>query len=241
MTSSLPKGAAMRAIVKALATVCVVLLHAVPAGAADDRADQVYVRGSIWTGDAQIPHAVALAVRGDRIIAVGSQADVQPLITRRTEIVDLGGARILPGLIDNHTHFIDGGLSLRSVQLRDVASRGEFARRIADAAAKAEPEEWILYGSWDHELWGGELPHREWIDKAAGTVPVFVYRYDGHMALANTVALQRAGIGERTANPTGGSIVRDAQGRATGVLKDTAMELVQRVIRRRARNRWTRP
>ncbi len=135
-----------------------------------------------------------------------------------------------PGLIDNHTHCLSGGFGLASVALRDARTPAAFTERIGEFAAKLPAGRWILNGDWDHELWGGELPHRDWIDEVTRETPVLVTRLDGHMALANSAALALAGIDAETATPDGGEIVRDPDGRPTGVLKDTAMELVWAVV-----------
>jgi len=186
-------------------------------------ADIVMVGGVVWTGTGAT--ATAVAIRGDRIVAVGDDAAVERLAGPGTERIDIAGRFVVPGFIDNHTHFIDGGFELAGVQLRDAATPAEFARRIADQARR-HPGEWIQGGTWDHELWGGELPHRSWIDSVTGQTPVFVSRLDGHMGLANGRALELAGVTERTPDPEGGTIVRDRNGRPTGVLKDAAMRLV---------------
>jgi predicted amidohydrolase YtcJ len=191
-------------------------------------ADKIYLNARIWTGRHEAPYAEAIAVGGERILAAGSRKDVEALRAQQTQVVDLKGAFVVPGFIDNHVHFINGGLALSQVDLRDAATPEEFTRRIA-AAAKAQPGKWITDGNWDHELWG-KLPTREWIDAVTPTTPVLVFRLDGHMALANSLALKLAGITDATADPQGGTIVRDENGRATGVLKDTAFNLVTRII-----------
>ncbi|MET0534226.1 MAG: amidohydrolase family protein, partial [Steroidobacter sp.] len=185
----------------------------------------IYLNGDIWTGDAQQPKAEAIAVAEGNIIAVGSTAEVRKLATPTTRVVDLQKARVVPGLIDNHVHFISGGLALAQVDLRDATSQAEFTRRIVQAAAKLPKGRWIKDGNWDHESWGGQLPTRDWIDEDTPATPVFVNRLDGHMALANSLVLKLAGIDEKTPDPVGGAIVRDAAGRPTGVLKDAAMLL----------------
>ena len=179
----------------------------------------------IWTGDTERPWAEAMAVDGERILAVGSDDDVAPYIGERTEVLD-SGALIVPGFIDTHVHFLDGGEALESVQLRDVTSREQFRQRFADYVETIEPGEWILGGTWDHEAWGGELPTRNWIDDLTPENPVWVQRLDGHMALANSLTLSIAGVDADTPDVAGGEIVRDADGRPTGVLKDNAMEPV---------------
>lgn len=193
-------------------------------------ADAIYVNGNFWTGDAQQPKAEAIAVLDGNIVAVGSTARIRKLADRNARIIDLQRAHVVPGFIDNHVHFISGGLALDQLDLRDVRTSAEFSRRIAQAAAKLPKGRWIKDGNWDHESWGGELPTRDWIDKDTPATPVFVSRLDGHMALANSLVLELAGIDEKTPDPVGGTIVRDASGRPTGVLKDTAMQLVTKVI-----------
>lgn len=143
-------------------------------------------------------------------------------------MVDLGGRLAVPGFIDNHTHFISGGFQLSRVQLRDAASPEEFARRIASHAA---PGKWVTGWGWDEQLWNPyRLPDRSLIDPLTPASPVFVSRMDAHMALANSVALKLAGITRETPDPPGGTIVRDAGGEPTGLLKDAAMSLVKAVV-----------
>ena len=168
--------------------------------------------GRVWTGDA---FADSVAIEGNRIVAVGGGG---------RSGIDLRGRLVVPGLIDNHVHFIDGGMQLSRVQLRDAASPEEFSRRIA-----AHPADWILGGGWDHTIWSPpELPTRRLVDVVGGSV--FVTRLDMHMGLANARALQLVGITRDTADPSGGTIVRDEHGEPTGILKDEAMTLVERVI-----------
>lgn len=131
--------------------------------------------------------------------------------------------------MDSHTHFLAGGFELAGVQLRDAGTPAEFARRIGEYARR-RPGEWVLGGTWDHQLWGGELPRRDWIDSLTPGSPVFVSRLDGHMGLANSRALELAGVTAETGDPPGGTIVRYADGRPTGILKDAAQALVERVI-----------
>ena len=144
-------------------------------------------------------------------------------------VIDGRGQMMVPGFIDAHVHFLDGGFGLASVQLRDARTPAEFIARIKAFAAAAPPGAWITAGDWDHEQWGGELPRRDWIDSVTPNNPVWVNRLDGHMRLANTLALRAAGVTRETPEVAGGTIVRDAQGEPTGVLKDNAMPLVGRV------------
>lgn len=187
------------------------------------------VNARVWTGDRTTPWAEAIAVSGEHIAAVGSNDDVRRRAAGVTPI-DAGGRLVVPGFIDTHVHFVDGGFRLASVQLRDAKTREEFVSRIQAFAATQPAGSWITGGDWDHSLWGGALPSREWIDGVTPNHPVWVNRLDGHMALANSVALEAAGVTRDTPNVAGGEIVRGAGGEPTGLLKDNAMALVDRVV-----------
>ena len=193
-------------------------------------ADLVITRANVWTGNPLQPAANAIAIVGDRIVDVGDADRVEPWRGPATTVIDAEGRRVLPGFNDAHVHLIDGGTALDNVSLKDADTPAEFTRRIGERA-KTKPGDWILGGEWDDQRWTpAQLPTRQLIDTATNATPVFVSRYDGHMALANSTALGRAGITEHTPDPPGGTIVRDAQGVPTGVLKDAAMEFVARVI-----------
>jgi hypothetical protein len=194
-------------------------------------ADLVITHARVWTVDKARPRAEAVAIVGQRIAAVGSAAEIAQWVGPETQKVDARGASVLPGFIDAHVHLSTGGFDLSGVQLKDAQSREEFVQRIAAFARTRPKGEWILGGTWDHENWpGAPLPERSWIDAVTPDHPVFVSRYDGHMALANSLALKLAGLTRDTATPAGGSIVRDASGEPTGALKDAARGLVERVI-----------
>lgn len=197
----------------------------------ENPADVIFLDGTVWTGvPGDSPHE-ALAVKDGLVQLVGSNREVRALRGRETEVVRLRDGMVLPGFIDAHTHFIPGGFQLSSVNLRDADSREAFGRRMVEFVRTRSPGEWITGGDWDHELWGGELPHRDWIDAATLSNPVLVSRLDGHMALANSLALELAGITRATPPPPGGEIVLDPEtGEPTGILKDEAMSLVSRVI-----------
>ena len=192
-----------------------------------ERADLVFTNAAVWTAAPSQPEAQAVAVIKDRIVRVGSAEAVGPLIGPDTKVIDLGGKLLLPGFIDNHTHFMSGGFQLQSVDLRSATTQEEFARRIRERAAR-RPGIWITGGDWDHDNWpGGKLPAKDLIDPVTPKTPVFVSRYDGHMALVNSHVLKLAGITKDTPDPPGGTIVRDpATGDPTGILKDEAMSLV---------------
>jgi predicted amidohydrolase YtcJ len=190
------------------------------------KVDKLYVNAKIWTGDTSNPSATVMAIKGEKIVYVGNDA------TKFTanETIDVGGKLLLPGLTDNHTHFLSAGYSLSSVKLKDAMTKQEFINRIA-AFCKSKPDDtWVMEGSWDHENWGGELPSKEWIDSVCGDHPIFLSRYDGHMAFANSKALQLAGLDKNTVSPDGGVLVKDKNGEPTGIVKDAAMNLIIKAI-----------
>lgn len=194
-------------------------------------ADLVIVNAKIWTVDKGHPTAQAVAVLGDRIVAVGTNTEVEAWHGSSTRVMDAGGKLLLPGFNDAHVHFVDGGLQLDAVQLNDATSAEEFVRRIGERAKKTAKGEWILGGDWDETKWSpATLPTKELIDPATPNTPVFLSRYDGHMALANSAALRLAGVTAQTPDPPGGNIVRDGQGNPTGALKDAAMDYVYKII-----------
>ena len=194
--------------------------------------DLIIVNAAVRTLDDANPAAEAVAVSGTRISAVGGSAELRALAGAKTRVIDVGGKSVLPGFNDAHVHWLMGGYSITNVDLRSATSRDEFTRRIADFAKKIPKGRWILGGDWDHEKFpGAALPTKEWIDAATPDHPVFVNRTDGHMALANSLALKLAKVTKETKDVPGGEIVRGANGEPTGILKeDAAMALVDRVI-----------
>ncbi|HSY66685.1 MAG TPA: amidohydrolase [Terriglobales bacterium] len=194
-------------------------------------ADLLITNAKIWTGDKAHPSAQAVAVIGDRIVAVGSNSDVQILRGAATKTIDARGKLLLPGFNDAHVHFVTSGTRLNQIQLNDATSMGEFTRRIADRAKMTPKGEWIEGGDWDETKWTpAKLPTKDSIDSVTPDTPVFLEHHDGHMALANSVALRLAGVSAQTPDPPGGTIVRDAQGNPTGALKDAARNVVLKVI-----------
>src|SRR3989441_6721641 len=195
-------------------------------------ADLIIINANIHTMDRNQPEAEAIAILGNRIAAIGSTQEIQKLAGKSTKVIDAKGQLVLPGFNDAHVHFMSGGSQLSSVDLRDANTPQEFAERIRDFAAKLAEGRWITGGDWDHERWpDAKLPARELIDRYTPETPVFVNRLDGHMALANSLALKFAGVTRDTKDPDGGVIVRDPKtGEPTGILKDAAQNFVWKVI-----------
>jgi len=187
------------------------------------------VNAVVWTGNPAQPEAEAVAIAGDRIVRVGTTEQIREA-AGEADVIDAAGQFLVPGFIDAHVHFLQGGAGLASVQLRDAATPAEFTARIADFAATVPAGTWITGGDWDHTLWGGELPRRDWIDEVTPDHPVWVNRLDGHMALANSVALGAVGVTREVEDVEGGEIVRDASGDITGLFKDNAMSRIERAM-----------
>jgi predicted amidohydrolase YtcJ len=191
----------------------------------------ILLNGKIWTENSKQPESEAVAIDGNLIMSVGSSATIRQLAGPDCKIIDLGGRRVVPGFNDSHVHFLVGGDSLISVRLGDANSAEEFRRRIGDYAKSLPKGAWIRNGNWDHQRWSPvALPTHQLIDVVTPNNPVFVWRLDGHMALANTVAMKLAGLDRNTKDIPGGEIVRDKEGNPTGILKDEATSLVERVM-----------
>jgi len=208
-------------------------------------ADTVLVNGRVYTLDANRPWAEAVAISGSRIAAVGSTTDIRRLAGEATHVIDLAGGFALPGFNDAHVHVDSTGALLVGVNLLDVHEPSAFTTRIREAAGRLPKGSWITRGEWGaYEQWaagsagaaasggasGPFTPSRELIDAVSAEHPVFVNRFDRSMFLANSLALTLADITESTADPAGGEIVKDANGRPTGILKGAAANLVRRVI-----------
>jgi predicted amidohydrolase YtcJ len=198
----------------------------------NEMADLVFRNGVMWTVNPNQPWAEALAIKGNKILKIGSVSEIERVTGAATKVIDLEGAFVLPGFTDCHTHFLDGGFSLSDVQLREVTAKDEFVGRIEDKVREIGKGKWILNGNWDHQRFDPpELPRKEWIDPVTPDNPVCVNRHDGHMVLANSFALRLAGISKDTPAPEGGEIIKDPQtGEPTGILKDAAMDLVMTQI-----------
>jgi predicted amidohydrolase YtcJ len=194
-------------------------------------ADMVVTNANIHTVNAAQPVARSIAIIGGKIVAVGSDADTKAFIGPRTKVIDAGGKTIVPGFNDAHVHFLETGQQLSSVDLRDAKTPQEFVERIKNFAAKLPKGRWILGGKWDHENWTpNDLPTAALIDAATPDNPVFIDRLDGHMALANSLAMKLARVDKNTKDVEGGAIVRDASGNPMGIFKDAAMGYFSKVI-----------
>lgn len=184
-----------------------------------ETAELILNNAVIWTANSAQPSASAMAIRDGKILAIGD--DVDAYIGVNTEIVDAEGHFITPGFIDTHVHFITGGQNLNSVQLRDAATKEEFIKRIADFAKTQEPGDWIIGGDWDHKHWGGDLPQKDWIDSVTLQNPIMLNRLDGHMALVNSLALEKLEIDAST-EIADGEIFKNDAGELIGILKEDA-------------------
>ena len=185
--------------------------------------------GKVFTADAQFTIAEAVAVDGEKIIAVGTSQDLKNKYQAAKEI-DLQGKLVTPGFNDAHVHFLRGALSLLTVNLLNAKTVDEAKTRVAAKVRETPKGEWIIGRGWDHTLWGGKFPNKNDLDQIAPNNPVFLVRVDGHIGWVNSAALKLAKIDKATKNTEGGEIERDANGEATGILKETTQELVSRLI-----------
>ncbi len=222
----------MRSKILALFLCLAGLATMTPAASPATSGDLLLVGGRIRTMDPARPWAESVLISQGRIARVGSDAELAAIAPEGATVVRLDGALVLPGFIDCHTHFLQGGYALSSIQLKDVRSRQEFAARFTAKVAMMDKGAWILNGTWDEErLDPPILPAKEWIDRETPENPVFVRRYDLHIGLANSVALRMAGITKDTPSPAGGEILKDPKtGEPTGILKESAMNLVTGLI-----------
>lgn len=192
---------------------------------------KAFINGKVYTVNDKQSLAEAVLVEGNKIIFVGSTDEVKKMIDASTELIDLNGKLMLPGFIDDHVHFTSGGFYLQGIDLRPAKSTSEF-KEILKKYAEKNKGKWITGGNWDHEAWEvKDLPIKEMIDEFTQKTLVFVDRFDGHMALANSYALKLAKITKETPSPEGGLIVKDPKtGEPTGILKDNAMQLIYSII-----------
>ncbi|XP_071932055.1 protein LONG AFTER FAR-RED 3 isoform X4 [Coffea arabica] len=198
-------------------------------------ADLIVTNGTIFTSDDSLPFAQSMAIRSGRIIQVGDYSSVQFMSTQDlagpgTRELNLEGKMVVPGFIDSHVHLISGGLQMARVELHDVKSKDHFVDKVKEAVANMKQGSWLLGGGWNNDFWGGELPMASWIDDITPHNPVWLSRIDGHMGLANSLALKLAGTSSYMNDPDGGAIIRNSNGEATGLLVDSTMKLITSCI-----------
>jgi predicted amidohydrolase YtcJ len=213
-------------VLAALAGAAAVPLAAERAG----RADRIFVGGVVWTGDPARPAAEALAVRGATILAVGTTAEIRKLSGKGTDVVELRGRRVVPGFVDGHLHLQGGGFALDQLRLDDDFTLEAVSKRVREWARANPQKPWVTGDGWTYAAFPGGLPTRAQLDALVPDRPAFLGSYDGHSAWANSMALRLAGVTRATADPPGGTIVRDAGGEPTGALKESAMSLVDAVV-----------
>src|SRR5215213_834324 len=220
----------MRRIFSIPLVILSLLLVATPAGAQSPRAvTLVLTNGKGFTADGRGPIAQAVAIDGDRIVAVGTDAEIKPRYSG-ARTVDLRGRLVTPGFNDAHIHFLGGGLSLLRVDLVGAKTLAEAQARVAARVRELPAGAWVTRRGWDHTLWGGAWPTKKDLDEVAPDNPVILQRVDGHVSWANTLALQKGRVTRETQAPQGGEILRDASGEPTGILKETAGGLVMSAV-----------
>jgi len=195
-------------------------------------ADIIVIHGRVYTEDPRQPWVQAVAIHGAKIVAVGDDTTIEKMRGMGTKVVNAGGKVVLPGFTDCHIHFLDGSLSLGRVNLEGAKDAAEIQKKLREYASEHPGEDWILGRGWNYAMFGPEaLPHKKYLDELFPNRPVFLEGYDGHTYWANSKALALAGITRETPNPPNGIIVRDPQtGEATGALKESAQDLVAKVI-----------
>src|ERR1700719_3529904 len=224
-----------------VAIILCVFLLAVGSGRAQNSqtaGDIVVLHGRIYTLDSKQPWAEALAIRGDKIVAVGDDASIGKFRRPDTKVIDAAGQLVLPGFVDCHIHFMDGSLSLGRVNLEGAKDVTEIQQRLREYAAKHPGNDWLLGRGWDYAMFGAAaLPDKKYLNEVFPDRPVFLEGYDGHTYWANSKALSLAGITKDTPDPPNGAIVRDAKTHeATGALKESAEELIARVVPKPSRD-----
>ncbi|KAL5720054.1 Protein LONG AFTER FAR-RED 3 [Ranunculus cassubicifolius] len=188
--------------------------------------DLVITNAIIYTSDVSLPFAESMAIRDGRILRIGNYSYVQELRGHGAKELNLNGKVVVPGFIDSHVHFLWGGLQMVRVQLQGVSSKEQLIRKVKEAVTDMQQGSWVLGGGWNNELWGGDLPIASWIDDITPNNPVWLSRMDGHMGLANSLSLRMAGITKETKDPDGGTVMRTSGGEPTGLLIDSAMNLL---------------
>jgi predicted amidohydrolase YtcJ len=202
------------------------------------KADVIFVHGNIYSGVVDPTASLGagkrseiLAIRGDRIVGVGMKDDIPKFKGADTKIIDLGGHFVMPGFNDAHVHLASAGMEKMNVDMVGAKTLDEFRERLRAKCDAAAPGEWVLGEGWDETLWPVKVPPTRWdLDEVSGDHPVFLFRVDGHIAVANTRALQLASVTVASKSPAGGKIDRDEGGTPTGILREKATDLVRDVI-----------
>src|SRR5437588_9219146 len=195
-------------------------------------ADIIVVHGHVYTENPKQPWAQAVAIYRGKIVAVGDDPEIERRRGMGTKVINAGGKIVLPGIVDCHVHFLDGSLSLGRVNLEGSKDPADIQKRLREYAAQRPGDDWILGRGWNYGMFGPEaLPHKKYLDEIFPNRPVILEGYDGHTYWANSKALVLAGITRDTPDPPNGTIVRDPQtGEATGALKESAQDLVAKII-----------
>lgn len=215
------------------ALLLLVLLLGLAAGLLSEppAADVVLTNGNIYTVDVRLGRVEAVAITRGKIAAVGTTEEIQHWVGPQTKVIDLEGKFVLPGFNDAHTHLADAGQGSLSVNVEGTRSVADFQQRIRARLSEFEPGTWVVGRGWDHSLWQeNRMPTRADLDAVSTSHPMFFTRVDGHSAVANSLALERAGITRSSEQPEGGEIARDADGEPTGWLKENATGLVSGLI-----------
>jgi predicted amidohydrolase YtcJ len=222
----------LRAVFQSLALLLCIASISRAQGRIVEPADIIVVHGRVYTEDPKQPWAQAVAIRHGKIVAVGDDPEIERRRGMGTKVVNAGGKLVLPGFVDCHIHFIDGSLSLGRVNLEGAKDPADIQKRLREYASEHPGDDWILGRGWNYAMFGPEaLPHKKYLDVIFPTRPVFLEGYDGHTYWANSKALAVAGIVRETADPPNGTIVRDPKtGEATGALKESAQDLVAKII-----------
>ncbi len=198
----------------------------------ESAADLVFRNGNIYTVTKQKPKAEAIAIKGDRIVFVGSNSAVQKYVGEKTRVVDLQGKTVVPGMTDAHHHLSGVGFREMTLNLEGISSLQDFLAKVKERVDQAQPGQWITGRGWIETFWTPPVFPTRWdLDKIAPSNPVFLDRADGHGAVANSAALKIAGVDKNTPSPFGGEISKDKQsGDPNGMLLDAAQDLVQRHV-----------
>jgi len=210
---------------------CITAIIAISCSPATEKADKIFTNGNVYTVDKNFSKASIIAVRGDKILYVGNDAEmVDKLKSADTQIIDLKGQTVVPGIIESHLHYMDLGESLLAIDIYEKP-KAEILKAVAAEVAKLQPGEWITGSGWSHEVWDvAEWPRKEELDAVAPNNPVCLSRKDGHSVWVNSKALEIAGITAATPDPQGGEIIRTASGEPSGILTDTAIDGVSSKI-----------